>query len=191
MRTALLGVLIAAFAVSLTAQQETASDKRTIDGDRIAVYRAFLKSYDNGTPGPVNLGNRTTPLDLSAGDRAGCLKGIVLEDAPPAGRELGPTVTSGLSIVLVDPKRQAAEIEANDPGAKIRRGERVEDAVKSAFASGLLEVSEIALDREHRHAVLRFGFHCGALCGHGGTVVLEKAGGQWKATKRQCSFWMS
>jgi hypothetical protein len=193
MRTAFLGVLTAALAVSLPAQQatEATSAKRSIDGDRIAVYRAFLKSYDNGAPGPVNLGNRTKPLDLSEGDRGNCLKGIVLDAAPSSGRALDPDVAAGLSFVLVDPERQTAAIRANDPSVKIRRGARVEDAVKSAFASGLLELSEIAFDREHRYAVLTFGFHCGALCGQGGTVVLEKADGQWKAAKRQCSFWMS
>jgi hypothetical protein len=94
-------------------------------------------------------------------------------------------------VRLVDPERQASTVERNDPSRKIRDGESVEDAVKGAFASGLLQVSEIAFDRNHRYAVMRFSFSCGMLCGHGGTMVFEKRKGEWKPTKRRCGFWIS
>ena len=104
---------------------------------------------------------------------------------------LSPEVVKGSNAILVDPERQAAAVRSNDPSGKIRGGESVEDAVKTAFASGLLEISEIAFDTGRRYAVLSFSFSCGMLCGHSGTVVFEKVKDRWKRSKRRCNFSIS
>lgn len=163
--------------------------------DEIAAYRTFLTSYSNGSPARMNLANRTIPFKLSESDRAsGCLRGIVLPDIESVrsmDRTLDPKIVVGLNAILVDPERQSSVVRANDPSHKIGRGESVDDAVTAAFASGLLQVSEITFDRAHKYAVMRFSFSCGMLCGHGGTVVLRSVNGQWKVTKRRCSSWVS
>lgn len=67
----------------------------------------------------------------------------------------------------------------------------VEDAVRAAFDSGLLTLSEIVFDKRHKFAVMDFSFHCGMLRGHGGMVVLQQVGGRWRPTRRRCGAWVS
>jgi hypothetical protein len=71
------------------------------------------------------------------------------------------------------------------------QGKSVEGAVANAFANGLFFLSEIAFDREHMHALVRFSFVCGSLCGSGATTLFEKVGSQWKRTDRTCGSWVS
>jgi hypothetical protein len=198
MRTSNLTMLSMAFAVCLPARLvsgptdasstkivgegvRSVSSESPLSEDRIAVYRAFIGTYARDVTEPLNLGNRTIPLELSdANRRDGCLKGIALSDLTPLRflrRPLSSEVADPSNVQLVDPERQASTVKRNDPSRKIRDGESVEDAVKGAFASGLLQVSEIAFDRNHRYAVLRFSFSCGMLCGHGGTDGVRKAEG--------------
>jgi hypothetical protein len=92
---------------------------------------------------------------------------------------------------LVDAEQQNAQIRKNDPSRTMAGGKPVKDAVSAAFASGLLELSEIAFDKEHHYAVMSFRFVCGGLCGHGATLVLEKVEDKWKPTKRSCHEWIS
>ena len=93
-------------------------------------------------------------------------------------------------IRLVDDEAQEKEIEKRDPGKAIREGRSVDDAVKDGFAHGKAWFSEILFDKTHTHAVIFYGFHCGRLCGNGGTAILEKKDGIWNF-KSQCSMWMS
>jgi hypothetical protein len=151
------------------------SSESALTKDRIAVYRAFIGTYASDVTEPMNLGNRTIPLELPDADRRGvCLKGIALPDLNPLrslSRPLSSEVANRSNVRLVDPERQTSTVKTNDPSRKIRDGESLEDALKGAFASGLLQVSEIAFDRNHRYAVMRwFSFLCGMLCGHGGTM---------------------
>ncbi len=191
-------VAVAAVAVSLTLEadenRKPRLGKAPLTADAIAVYRAFLAQYDNGAPGQVNLADRTVALEVSEHDQ-GCVKGIEFEDLAEAQsriHRLSPDVfAENKKVRLVDPKVQMAEVKRNDPGEAIRRGKRVEDAVGAGFAAGYLELSEIAFDKSHRQAVLTYGFYCGALCGHGGILVFENVGGQWKRSKRVCSEWIS
>jgi hypothetical protein len=163
--------------------------------DQIAVYRSFLASYATGAAGPVNLGNRTIPLELPDSDiRDGCLKGIVLLELASlrsGSQPLTPEVVDETNVRLVDPEHQASAVKTSDPSLAIHNGAPVEDAVRAASASGLLQVSGIAFDRKRRYGVMAFGFSCGELCGHGGTLVFEKAHGQWRRVKRGCRVWVS
>jgi hypothetical protein len=161
-----------------------------LTNEQVAVYRAFLLSYTNGASGAVNLANRTTPRDLSnSANFEGCLKGIKLEIPSPLQSESHPfnaELVDDNKVRLVDPKAQAAIVKSNDPEGKIFSGTPVEDAVRAAFASGLMTLSNIAFDKAHRYAILTFDFSCGSLCGHFGTVVMQKTRGEWKRTKRNC-----
>jgi len=95
------------------------------------------------------------------------------------------------NIRLVDADKQLTTIQSNDPQNGIAAGKSVEKAVNHAFASGLFSMSEIAFDRDHRQALVSYGFVCGSLCGSGGTWLLEKVDGVWKRIDRVCGGWVS
>jgi hypothetical protein len=97
--------------------------------------------------------------------------------------------------VLVDPKQQRKRVEENDPQEvlKIRKrvtDEQIADALKTAFSNGLFTLSEIAFDDNHERALVAYSFVCGGLCGNGGTLMLEKAGLNWKV-KNVCGAWIA
>jgi hypothetical protein len=58
------------------------------------------------------------------------------------------------------------------------------------LSHGLATLSEIRFDKQHKHAIVSYGFYCGSLCGNGGAVVLEKVDGAWRR-KSQCGDWIS
>jgi len=159
MRISKLSMLVAAGAMCF-AQPATLRSELLLSKDEIDIYNAFLKSYAKEAPQHLNLGNRTIMLsDLSRED--GCLEGAVMQDlqrAPSTTRPLIPAVIKGSKASLVDPMRQSARVRINDPGDKLLSGTPIEDLVTSAFATGLLQLSEIAFDKSHRYAVLQFSF---------------------------------
>src|SRR5579872_4511808 len=184
---------IALFA--LAADTKPTVSQSPMDADQAAVYHAFLGSYSNGSKARLNLSKITSPFDLEEERGAACLRGIELDaksQADSAVHEFDPQIVSTeKNIQLVDPQNQRKAVQSNDPGNAIRHGEDVDHAVAAGFASGLLTLSEVMFDKEHRYAVMNFSFVCGGLCGHGATVVFEKKNRQWKESKRQCSSWMS
>lgn len=194
-RLVILGTLL------ITTLAATADDKPTLSqspmtSDQIEVYRAFLTSYTNGGRSPhFNLAKHTSTLDLSneKGD-GGCLKGIDLDDTIHPGsviHEFDPKTTLRENITIVDPEEQDKAIKENDPSRTMRTGTPVDRAVKDAFASGLLTLSEVAFDKTHQHAVMRFSFGCGRRCGHGATLLFQKRNGQWRELKQDCGGWIS
>lgn len=187
-------LLTATFAVVAAQQMNTNMTRTPLSEEQIAVYRAFLGHYQDGAHGVVNLANKTTSLELSASDQESCAKGIELQGLTKlrsTDPQLSPEVVAGRNFKLVESNEQASAVRNNDPSDTIRAGKSVKDAVEAAFASGLLELSEIAFDRAHRYAVLNFSFSCGRLCGHGGTLVFRKVKGRWEQTDRPRSISIS
>jgi len=169
--------------------------------EQIAVYRAVLASYSNGSNEILNVAEKTVTLDLS--EDQDCLKGIALESNKGASsfvhRFDERLASAKKNIVLVDPEAQQKKVEENDPQKLMKRaiddGQRVtdkqlDDSLHHAFAAGLFTFSEIAFDKKHQHAVLAYSFVCGGLCGHGNTIVLKKVGERWKEI-RTCRSWIS
>jgi hypothetical protein len=105
--------------------------------------------------------------------------------------DLPSDVLARKSMRLVDPSKQAKIVHANDPNKTIRGSKSVDKAVKDAFTTGLFSMSEIAFDKELRHAAVSYSFWCGSLCGHGATLIFEKIGNEWKKTDRHCGSWIS
>jgi hypothetical protein len=163
-----------------------------LDAERLQIYGKYLNAF-LGTGGiPVNMANRTVPLNFSGPtDEGDCLKGIELQGLAEAGETvhlLGFDISKGRAIRMIDPRHDHV---IKDPGVAIKKGESVEDAVKQGFASGVLSLSEIAFDKSHRFAVFKYSFICGRLCGQGGTLVFEKKGDEWEDANRRCSSWIS
>jgi|SRR5579863_5189859 len=192
---------------SYAATQDQTSKPKISDGpltaDQIAVYRAVLKDYTKGSKGPLNVANRTEPLDDSRPmlDEA-CFKEVeasVPKPSAPVSHRLEPSLMPDMQIVLVDPDRQQKLIDKNDPQNLVKKAvddhERVTDAqvdesVKDALEVGIFTLSEILFDKPHCRAAVAYSFVCGGLCGNGNTLILTKSGKFWKVTKR-CGGWVS
>jgi hypothetical protein len=185
------------FAISPVANaQEDAPKPEVSDApltsEQVAIYRAVLSTYLKGSDYVLNLANLTEPLDRTDTE---CFSGLNLEAASGTTtfiHRIGPELMAD-KIVLVDPDRQQGAIRENDPGKLMRKAiddheqitdEQLDKSLKRAFSSGLFKLSEIGFDKEHRHAVVSYGFVCGALCGHGNLLVLKKVGHNWKVSKR-------
>ena len=206
MPIAWIGLLIVALSLAVAAQDNTAKAKISnapLTAEQIAVYRAVLKDYLRESDGALNLANVTEPLDHSRPMFDESCYATIKPGTTTTGelmaRHLDAAVTRNTRIVLVDPGRQQEAIEKNDPQNLVKRAvddheevidKQVDDSVKRAFETGLFTLSEIVFDKEHRHAVVSYSFVCGALCGNGDTLILEKIGHTWKVTKR-CGGWVS
>jgi len=168
-----------------------------LDADEVAIYRAVIRQWNSGERGALNVSAETFSIDVtfpSQEAECGCLAGLSPEGLLKASHSFHVLTRSdlpGKDIRLVDPNEQSALIAKNDPSVTIREGRSVHAAVENAFASGLFSLSEIAFDKERRHAVVSYGFHCGLLCGNGAMWVFEKTNGEWKRTDRMCGGWVS
>ncbi len=199
----LLAVLICALPMLAPSQEQspTVSDQ-PLNPDQIAIYRAFLRGYNNGSGDPLNVATKTVALRLEEDEQKGCLKGIVFEDIEPAAKTVHVFRAENLqakNVRLVEPDAQTKIVEENDPqrlvhaaiDGRVVSDRQLDEAVTNAFRTALLQVSEIAFDKTGRFAVMQFSFYCGSLCGHGGTLVFEKRKGRWRQTKRECGGWVS
>ena len=130
--------------------------------------------------GPFGDGECAKGLDLEPA-QSGVIHRFRVQDLPQLGSK---------NIVLVDPDRQRKEVADNDPERTIHDGKSIEDAVSNGFAHGLVTLSEIRFSKDHKLAIVSYGFFCGSLCGNGGTVVLEKTDAGWRR-KTRCSDWVS
>jgi hypothetical protein len=185
--------LVAISSALCIAQQQPTLSQTPLTTEQVAVYRAFLHSYNNGSNAKLNLSIATVLPDLTdLKSGTGCLKGISLQpQTPPAVHRFSSDFDSA-NVKLVDPDIQSKRVRENDPSNAIRKGGSVDDAVSAGFAAGLLTLSEIVFDKTGKYAVMSFSFVCGGLCGHGGTIVFEKTNDEkWRNTNRSCSSWIS
>jgi hypothetical protein len=187
-------------AAGLAAAQEAAETKpkvsdQPLTAEQLAVYRTVLHGWMENEVSVINLAVQTIPYPTSGAFDAGdCGKDLELEPVVPGivhrFRPADLPQMGSDKIGLVDLERQSREVAENDPGKTIGEGRSIEDAVRNGFAHGLVRVSEIRFDKQHKHAIVSYSFLCGSLCGNGGTVVLEKSDGTWQR-KSQCGGWIS
>ena len=186
-------LLLAIFSPSTVSGKEKISKNAIpLDTDQIEIYKAVLLRHASDDAAPLNVSKTTYPLSISPTEE--CLKGITLsnlDDVSHSFHDLTADVLPGKNARLVDSGKQGRIVRGNDPDKTIRKGKSADVAVKEAFATALFSMSEIAFDKEHRHAVVSYRFWCGSLCGKGTTVVFEKVGGEWKTTASTCSVWVS
>ena len=162
--------------------------KDPLDPERVAIYRSFLKTYENGSPAVLNVSQVTEPFAADAFRDGDCLKPLHLRIPPPLVHDLPQDAFAGQAVKLVDPNTQYKK----DPADAIRSGQSVDAAVEAGFAAGLFTFSEIVFDESHTHAAFSYSFVCGALCGHGATVVLKRKNGSWVQDKTaRCANWIS
>jgi hypothetical protein len=190
-----VALLIATVATAQsTREAETTISDKPLTAEQLAVYRSVLGNWMEGELSTVNLAIQTAPL-ASSGPFGGeeCAKGLELEPAPAVIHRFRVQDLSQLgskNVVLVDPDKQRKEVAENDPERTVRDGKSIADAVRNGFAHGLVTLSEIRFDKEHKLAIVSYGFFCGSLCGNGGTVVMEKTDAGWRR-KSRCDEWIS
>lgn len=173
---------------------KTAINVGHLSADEVAVYRTVLRQWylDART---LNVANRTFPLDaVSRDSTCECLRGLDVKNLAHASHSfhyLTPDDISERNIRFVDANKQLTAAQTDDPRNGMAGGKSVEKAVDDAVGSGLISISEIAFDRDHRVALVSYEFVCGSLCGSGGTWLLEKANGVWKRADHSCGGWVS
>ncbi len=185
------------------AQDKEASPKVSTDplsADQLAVYQTVLKDYSKGSDEPLNIAETTYPFDYADGD--GCVKWGMekAKNGTQIIHKLTQLAALNPKLKMVDSAQQQETVDVNDPQKLIKgvinEGKQVtekqlDDSLRLAFQTALFSFSEIAFDKQHRHAVLSYSFVCGSLCGHGNTLVLVKSGKIWKITKQCGGGWIS
>ena len=154
---------------------------RTLGQDHVAVYKAVL--VDAMTRGwrRLNISVTTTPLSDRDFRNCECFDHINLENLSAAfhtSHRLINAILPTKQMKLVDEDDQSSLVRTNDPGKTIGEGKAIKDAVDIAFDTGLFSMSEIAFDKDHRHAVVSYSFWCGLLCGNGATLIFENVRGE-------------
>ncbi len=169
-----------------------AESRTPLSKDEIAIYRDVLDRHMATDRKSTNISRTTFPLDAAflsnyASPDSDCLDGIHFDvSATETYHRLGPEVLPRKNMRLVDALKQGEIINHNDPSRTIKGGKPVGTAVSDAFATGMVLLSEVLLDRERRYALVSSSFRCGVLCGSGNTDVYKKTGEEWKIY-RVCS----
>jgi hypothetical protein len=166
-----------------------------LTAEELVIYKHVFAGWMGGGKSPLNLADLTSTLSLEEGSEGkACARGLEMEAFDPAVvHRIRPEDLAQLGrarLQLVEREAQQKQVEDNDPSKEIRNGKPIGDAVTNGFAHGYAWVSEIRFDQSHTHAVVAYGFHCGSLCGNGGSAIFEKVNGEWKL-KSKCGNWVS
>jgi hypothetical protein len=180
--------LLGSFAAEAT-EAPGAAAREPASAEAVAIYGLFLDHWsDQG--GKTNVADAVAvATDQELADFSGCLKDLKLV-RPGGGAPqslLGTALSTRADVALVD----ASTWHATDPGDLIASGQAVDKAVEQGMDAGLLSLSAIVFDEQHKTAVFSFGFVCGRLCGNGGTVVFDLTASGWKRRDIQCGGWVS
>jgi hypothetical protein len=161
----------------------------SLSDERLAVYGALLDALSSA--GFKHLADRTIvfdPAEISASSP--CLQGLQLENLVNSGRSihlLNPEIVKGRKLELVNSRLQAALTEEADK-ATIQAGNLKERAQTRSLEYGFLVLSEVAFDKAHELALIKYNFVCGAHCLTSQTYLMAKVGGQWKLKGRPCTM---
>jgi hypothetical protein len=187
----LLGVALGNIAWCGSRAAASQDGKVSLTLEQAQVYGDFIESLSKTNFKYIE--NRTFPLDLSGiGKDAACLRGLQLQEAKESSKavhSLGPEVLRGHSIRLVGEQEESAILKQRDAEVAAHGANSMMDDSGMIKDPGVLALSEIAFDKSHRFAVLKYVFLCGSDCNSGATLVLEKVGPRWTGTtRRPCSF---
>lgn len=143
------------------------SDRKVLSSEQTQVYKDFLTFYHSKVSF-ATISSVTVSFDDALTDS--CAQGFRLERKSP--------------------RSNTTHVLPNNIVGQNDRFRVVDSAPNSVTMVHRLTLSEIAFDVSHQHAILRFDYHCGPLCGEGETVVFEKADERWKHI-RSCINWIS
>ena len=175
-------LVLATVAMDSVAQTKTVYSQPLTE-DQLSVYRGFLEKFD--ALHIKNLSKITLPLDFNGfPEGRPCLSGIELEsslDALKSAHAFGPEIAKGRDLNLVDPVEQTKLLE-----------ERAKQSGSTENDLNFLIFSEIAFDKTHHYAVLKYLLICGKHCDSGATLVMEKIDGHWTtSSRRPCAMFLN
>jgi hypothetical protein len=164
------------------------------DSDELAVFAAVIDSVLADPRQPFVVVADSTSVSHVEGE---ALRNFVAELDPrfPAGaiadyREkngtawLLPTaIPAGTTLRIFGPR--TVFVPNGDLRAQYAEFQR-----RYAPATSFHTLSRPGFDAERRHAVVVTGSHCGALCGHGQIVLLERGPAGWRVTQHRTT-WVS
>jgi hypothetical protein len=149
-----------------------------VSAEELELYGDFLDSF-LGTHSEISrasLSLNTVPLALDQGDKDDCLQGIGFKISGAANlraHEFPESITMGRALYLVDP----SGIGSTDRQV------------------GVLSLSEIGFDDDHRSAVFTWRFVQSGVTGlfymRGGTLVFRKTNGKWARSNQACLGWIT
>jgi len=176
-------LVLASLAMPSAAQTKPVHSNLPLTEDQLSVYRGFLEKFD--ALHVRNLSKTTVPLDFNGfPEGRPCLSGIELEGSPDALKSthtFGPEITKGRELNLVDPLEQTKLLE-----------ERATQLGQGGNHLNFLIFSEIAFDKTHQYAVLKYLVICGKHCDSGATLVMERIGGHWTTSaRRPCAMFVN
>ena len=164
-------------------------NKSQLTSEQVQVYADFTESFSK-----MNfkfLSNRTFPLNLSSiGKDPVCVRGLQLEgteESSNAVHSLGPEVLRGHSIRIVNEQEESAVLKQRDSDGAAHGVDSTKETSSMTKDPGILALSEIAFDKTHHFAVVKYVFLCGSHCNSGAILVLEKVGTRWTAIRRPCN----
>lgn len=179
-------MLVLAAVAMISATQTRPGYSLPLTEDQLSVYRGFLEKFE--ALHIKNLSKITVPLDFYGfPEGRPCLSGIELEtsDALKSAHAFGPEITKGRELNLVDPGEQTRLLEERAKQSKQSRQTGNDDL-------NFLVFSEIAFDRTHQYAVLKYLLVCGKHCDSGQTLVMERIQGHWTtSSRRPCAIFLN
>jgi hypothetical protein len=146
--------------------------------EELELYGDFLDSFlgAHGQLPRASLLESVVPLILKGGNEDECSLGIgfkISEAANQRAHQFPASIAEGRPLYLVDP---------NGVGPEDRQ-------------AGVLSLSEIGFDDDHRFAVFTWELLQSGLTAvffrQGGTVVFQKIDGTWSRTQRACTGWIT
>ncbi len=176
MKTLLLALRLFALpcllSVLVRASPQIPQPPQPLTQEQIAVYRAFLADFVTEIKIPVRLSDETESFTVSPFDYSRCMWEF----------------KTGTVATIHQLGHQFADL----PNIKVVSAEAADetDTVEADSKSGILRMSEILFDSTHHLAALRYSYHCGGLCGRGGTVVFVNDNGKWQDAGRDCFKWI-
>jgi len=173
--TVLLLVFFVGLSTTAKTQSEPTDAQTPLRAEELKLYSDFLDSFlgTRSGSGPTNLSDHTVSLILAKDE---CLQeiGFKISTAPAKTPRLFPaSIANGRSVHLVPPN-----------------GHDLKD-----LQTGLLSLSKIGFDTDHRFAVFTFELvrsgSNGATYREGGTLVFQKSNDKWIRTNRACLGWIT
>jgi hypothetical protein len=152
--------------------------------EQVGVYRGLLDMLS--VLHSKNLSTVSVPFDFTGfPETRPCLNGIELENVSEAQRMVhtfGPEITKGRDLKLVDRHEQINLLKQRDASPTVPKEKLTAVSQQNGSELNFLALSEIAFDKKHQFAVVKYLLRCGEHCGSGATLVMEKVDGKWIAS---------
>ena len=152
--------------------------------EQLNVYRGLLDMLS--VLHSKNLSTVSEPFDFTGfPETRPCLNGIELEHVSEAQRIIhtfGPEITQGRDLKLVDRHEQTKLLKQRDASPIVPNEKLTEESQQNGSELNFLALSEIAFDKKHQFAVVKYVLRCGEHCGSGATLVMERVDARWIAS---------